>query len=217
MPRVLEESSTAALMSASLLPLNPQLSGSSRLRTIVSNNERVNLLEIATLIAAGITAATATGLLEFGLRIPGHAILKCIFPMILGLAIVPRQGAGTAMAGSAFVTGFFLRVGGPMTGLSVGAMTSLIVAGPILDWSMTGAKSPRSIALRGAFAGLLTNLIALAVRGGAKLSGFESLGKASFASWFGKAALTYPICGLLAGLLSALVWFSLQNQSRQNG
>jgi hypothetical protein len=31
------------------------------------------------------------------------------------------------------------------------------------------------------------------------------------AEWWQQAAFTYPVCGLLAGLLSAAVWFRLRS------
>ena len=36
--------------------------------------------------------------------IPGHAILRAVFPMVTGLALVPRRGAGTVMGLGAMLT-----------------------------------------------------------------------------------------------------------------
>ena len=203
-------------MSAFQLPLNPQIASSSRLRTWISTKDAVSVSEYTTLIMAGVTAAAASGLLDFSLRIPGHAILRCILPMTLGLALVPRYGAGTVMATSAFISGCALRMLGATGGLSVGAFTSLLVCGPLLDLLLKRAHSSIQVVIRCALAGLLSNILALLARGGAKLIGLEALGKGAFSVWFGRAAISYPVCGLLAGLLSALIWFSLRTETRQD-
>lgn len=191
--------------------LNPSLSQSSRLRRLISKSESVQLLDYCTLIGAGITAALASGLLDFSLRIPGHAILRVIFPMTLGLALVPRRGAGTLMSLSAVFTGAFLRGSGIVAGMSIGAFTSLLVTGPLLDLVFRNSKKSRWTYLNCALAGLLSNSLALGVRGASKWFGWERLGKAPFEVWFSRAAISYPICGLIAGLVCAAILFSMRS------
>jgi uncharacterized membrane protein len=58
-----------------------------------------------------------------------------------------------------------------------------------------------------AVAGGLTNLAAFAVRGGKKLTAWEALTTRPLAEWVSTAAWSYLLCGLLAGLLSAAIWF----------
>ncbi|MEW4488908.1 hypothetical protein AB1L42_12550 [Thalassoglobus sp. JC818] len=151
--------------------------------------------------------------IELNLKVPGHAILRSVFPMLCGLSLVPRNGAGSLMSAVAlvFVGGFY--VGGVLRGMSFGALTSLMAIGPALDFALKRTKSPKQVFIGCALAGMAANLLALFVRGGAKLSGLEALGKKPFEIWFGSAIITYPICGLVAGLFSALVWFSLQRKS----
>jgi hypothetical protein len=58
-------------------------------------------------------------------------------------------------------------------------------------------------------AGLVTNLVALAVRAGTKALGWEHAGTRQLPEWWPEAVGTYAACGLVAGLLSALFWFHL--------
>ncbi|TWT58109.1 hypothetical protein KOR42_14800 [Thalassoglobus neptunius] len=211
-------------MSSSVLSLNPQLVNNSRLRLRLfgssesqvgdsTGSDSVSLQEAAVLVFAGLMAATASMFIELNLKVPGHAILRSVFPMLCGLSIVPRRGAGTLMSIVAlvFVGGFY--AGGLLRGMSIGALTSLTTIGPALDFALRRTKSPGQIFLGCALAGMVANLLALLTRGGAKFLGLEALGKKPFEVWFGSAAMTYPICGLAAGLLSALVWFSFQRKS----
>jgi hypothetical protein len=68
-----------------------------------------------------------------------------------------------------------------------------------------------------AAAGLLSNLVALTVRGCAKLTGLDHLFALPFAVWWIKAVPSYLICGVLAGLLSACVWFQFSGAGRSAG
>ena len=46
--------------------------------------------------------------LHLGLRVPGHAILKCVFPLALGFALVPRGFAGSVMGSAALAATYAL-------------------------------------------------------------------------------------------------------------
>lgn len=159
--------------------------------------------ELAALVASGVLAAVATVCLDMGLRVPGHAILRCVFPMSLGLAIAPRRMGGSVMGASALATGWLLQTGGHFSA-GAGAMTSLAAIGPMLDFSLWWVRKPSHIYFAMALAGCGTNLLAMGMRGGAKLGGG---GGRALESWFPVAAVTYPLCGLLAGIISAVVWF----------
>ncbi len=106
---LLEAKGTTAMPAISLA-LHEGLWEGSRLRKLTSPGERSRTLEVVFLVGCGVTAAVASIYLDFRLRIPGHAILRAIFPMVMGLAVVPRRGAGTVMGLSALATGIGLRV-----------------------------------------------------------------------------------------------------------
>jgi hypothetical protein len=159
------------------------------------------------LIGCGCFAAYASAYLDFRLRIPGHAILRAVFPMALGLAVVPRRGAGTVMGVSALLSGLGLRVLFPLGGFSLGALTSLSLTGPLLDLLLRHVRGGWRVYVGFALAGLTANLLAFMTRGGAKLLGYERLGTRPLSDWMLQASFSYVICGLLAGLISAAIWF----------
>lgn len=157
----------------------------------------------ATLVALGVAAALLTLLVDLDLKTPGHAILRCVVPLALGVAVAPRRGAGAVMAGAAAATavihGSFSEPRG------VGSMTSLILAGPFLEFAVRRAGSGRGVYLGIALAGLAANLCAFAVRFAAKVGGGD--GGGPLATWWPRALPSYAICGAAAGLVSAALWF----------
>lgn len=177
----------------------------------VARTERVSVTEIAVLTLCGIGAALLSAYGQVPLRIPGHAIIRSVFLMALGLALVPRHGAGLCMGGAALATIMALRVTG-LAQMGAGATVSLVVTGPFLDLAVLGAKSGWRLYLGLMLAGVATNLSALLVRGGVKeLMPVTSAGR-PFMEWLAQAALTYPLCGAIAGLISAVLWFRLQTR-----
>jgi hypothetical protein len=86
-------------------------------------------------------------------------------------------------------------------------MTSLALTGPFLDLAVWRARQGWQLYLGFALAGLGSNLVALAVRGGTKLVGFDHALARPFAMWWFPAVGTYAACGAIAGLISGLVWF----------
>jgi hypothetical protein len=78
-----------------VLTPNPALVEASRFRALVRGGERATWVEFAFLIGCGVCAALASTVLRMQLRIPGHAVLRAIVPISLGLAVVPRRGAGS--------------------------------------------------------------------------------------------------------------------------
>lgn len=193
-------------MPAIRLPLHPGLADGSRLPVMTAEGGDLRASELAVLVGAGVAAALCSSLFDLNLRIPGHAILRAVFPMACGLAIVPRRGSGTMMGASALLTALILRTGGTAS-LGVGAATSLALTGPFLDLALWRAGRGWRLYLGFALAGLASNLAAFAVRAGAKSLGLDHFGTRPLALWWSPAAATYALCGLAAGLLSALVWF----------
>jgi hypothetical protein len=187
------------------LPLHSGLADGSRLPVVAGDQASLRVWQWAALVGAGAAAALASTFLDFGLRIPGHAILRAVFPMACGLAAVPRRGSGAVMGVSALATALLLRAGG--SPLGVGAATSLALTGPLLDLALWRARSGWRLYLGFAAAGLAANLAAFAVRAGSKSMGLEHLAARPLAAWWSPALVSYIVCGLAAGLVSALVWF----------
>jgi hypothetical protein len=212
-------------MRTAVLPIHPALADHARLPILAPHWQGAWVAEILFLLGAGVGAALATALLDFGLRIPGHAIIRAVFPMALGLALAPRRMGGMVMGASALGTAWVIQTAG-FAALGAGAMTSLALTGPFLDLALWrarpfGGASPMSHRWEGwrlylgfAVAGLGSNLAALTVRAGTKLLGLGHLGARPLAAWWPQAIGTYAVCGLLAGLISALVWFRLAASSQ---
>ena len=192
-------------MNAAILPLHRELLASSRLASWTSPTDRLRWAELGLLAGAGVTAAVAVGCLDFHLRVPGHAILRAVFPMALGLSLAPRRLGGVVMGASAAAAAMLLKAAG-VGGLGIGAMTSLCLTGPMLDAALWRAKAGWPVYLSFALAGCLANVGAFVVRGTSKYSGWETL-KRPFAEWLSVSSWSYLLCGLAAGLLSAAIWF----------
>lgn len=195
-------------MTPALLPRHSSLAEASRLPIPVNAlSEAASLSQIALLLLCGAASTAAVSWLDFSLKIPGHAILRAIFPMALGLAAVPRRGAGTVMSAGAMGTAAVLQWGG-WTGSGVGSLTSLCLIGVFLDLALRTCRSGRRVYFALITAGVLTNLAAMFVQVAAKSFGWRvsGLGK-SLGEWLPRALVTYPLCGAIAGLISAVVWF----------
>src|SRR4051812_26156946 len=91
-------------MFAKIMGVHDALLTSSRLPALALPGRRVAVTEIALLILFGVGTASMSLLPDYHLRIPGHAILRSVFPMALGLALVPRRSGGTIMGVSALAT-----------------------------------------------------------------------------------------------------------------
>ena len=128
----------------------------SRLRPASGLPVTIPLWEIAVLTVSGVLAATAVGLIELRLRIPGHSILHAVLPMALGLALAPRRFAGTGMSLAAIATAFGLMKTGHGE-FGAGAWTSLACLGPSLDLMLGTRWGQRWPAFSVSVAGLLAN------------------------------------------------------------
>lgn len=194
-----------------LLTMHHGLASAGRIPRLAGARSVLNAWEIAALFLFGITAALVSAYAHVHLRIPGHTIVRSVFPMALGLALVPRQGAGVIMGIGALGTASLLQgFGGGRLG--AGAMTSLCLTGPLLDAALWRARQGWRIYLGLMLAGVVSNLAALVVRGGLKELMPLPIDGRPFAEWFAQAAFTYPLCGALAGLISALVWFRFRSR-----
>lgn len=175
-----------------------------RVRALSRPGRSISAVEAGLLVFMGLVAAGLCGL-KLNLGIPGHNILRVVFPMALGLAMVPRRGAATIMGLSGSAGAAAMLLGGARA-FGSGAATSLILTGFFLDLALVKARGGPSVYVRLVLAGLAANLTAFLVRGGGKAAGlgFEGL---PLELWWRSAVVTYPLCGAAAGLLSAAVWF----------
>ena len=201
---------------------------STQSRLPLTRGERVSLIESLGLVGCGALAAVLVIAFDVSLRIPGHAILRAVPPIALGLALVPRQFAGTVMSLSALATCGILYRGG-FEPVGAGAMTSLLTIGPCLDVTFSLATSRHVTAwavklpvlISCAMAGMASNLLAFLVRGALKSSGALKPLERALADWWSTAIFTYLACGCVAGLVSGLLWFHLRPRppvdSQSNG
>ncbi len=81
------------------LPQHAVLEQTTRLPLLVGGERALPALELLALLLFGGLAACSMLFLDFGVRVPGHAILRAVLPMACGLAVVPRRGAGLVMGG----------------------------------------------------------------------------------------------------------------------
>ena len=136
--------------------------------------------DLAILIGLGLLAAVATSAGNFGIPLPGHAILRGALPLMLGLSLVPRRSSGTVMSATAAVSLGVLRIAG-FGPLNVAAVTGLICLGPALDAALSATRPGWQLYARAAAAGMAANLLAFAVRlASASLFGMEGGGREAF-------------------------------------
>jgi hypothetical protein len=222
--------SIVATMKTGLLTVDESLYDSGRLPAIAdSTDSTVKGMEIATLVLAGATAAVLTHVVRFRLGIPGSNIVFVAFPMAFGFALVPRRGAGTLMGGAALATTLALWLAGVRLD-GVGAQTSLLLTGPLLDVALRRARGGWRLYVAFVVATAATNALAFAARASAKLvalnvagagggrgggggrgAGLGSAGRA-LDVWLPQAVWTYALAGVVAGLISALAWFHFRER-----
>ncbi len=208
-----EESARGAV-----LTVDGVLLDATRLPPIAARDRgRIVAGEVLALLVVGAIASVLTNVARFRLGIPGSSIVFAAFPMALGFALVPRRGGGTVMAGGALLTTVLLWLTGVRLD-GVGAQTSLLLTGPLLDVALRWAG--RGWRLYGAFvlACTASNAAAFLVRASIKAYVFTGPGRGggrgnglgggrAFDQWLPQAVWTYAAAGLLAGLISAAVWF----------
>jgi hypothetical protein len=177
--------------------------------------ERVHSLEIGVLLCAGALAAVAVVAFSPALRIPGHATLRAALPIVCGMALVPRRLAGSIMALGAGATVLVFSASG-LGGWQPAAVVSLLSLGPAIDIAMTGRSVPGwRLYLRFAAAGVLSNALAFFLRGGISLFGLDGQRTHMLARFDLGVFASFAACGVIAGLLSAIVCF--QFSARRKG
>lgn len=190
-----------------------RLAESARLRRGAPSMAGGAAWDLAILLALGILAAFASTIPTGFIRMPGHAILRGTFPMILGISLVPRRSSGTAMSAVAAGTLAAMRLAGYGTG-GAGAVTALLCLGPALDLALLRPHEGRELYLRTGLAGLTANLIAFAVRMGMSLLGTDTAGSHGVLNFWPLALASFAAFGALAGFLGGAVWFRATPRDR---
>ena len=154
------------------------------------------------MVATGFLTAVLNAYVKPSLGIPGSSIVFVMVPLALGLALVPRKGAGLVIGLSSLVSMFALHKAG------AGAISSMVATAVLLDLALRKAKS--GVRLYGAFvvAGLAGNTVAFVARALAKATGVGP-GIVPLSLWYSHAIVSYALCGALAGFLGVVMWFHL--------
>jgi hypothetical protein len=192
-------------MIGTLFTAHEGLGTARRFPSVLPAASRVLALQLGLMVLIGCAIAVLCQI-KLSLRVPGHNIIRVVLPMALGLWLAPRRGAATVMGLSGMAMAGALSLGG-RAGLGTGALTSLALTGLLLDLALWGARSGWSVYVRLTLAGLAANLLAMLVRGGSKWLSGGAVDGLPIELWWPTAVFTYPLCGLLAGLISAVVWF----------
>ena len=125
---------------------------------------------------AGAAAGAAVALVHIRAGIPGNAILRAVPAMALGLSLVPRRMAGSAMAASAGMTASLLVANGAGR-MPPAALAGLLALGPALDVAMIGAPVGWRLYARFALAGAVANALAFVIRLSSSWLGIELAGE----------------------------------------
>jgi hypothetical protein len=198
-------------MIANWFGIHDGLATAGRIPAMTRMRERISASEITLLIFCGFAAATASGLIRLGIRLPGHSIVLSMLPMALGLALAPRRLAGSIMSAGAFGTAVVFSFAG-LANYGSGAFVSLCLIGPIMDLALARMRSGWLLYFGLMLAGIGTNLLALGSRSINKLLGLDIAGMRPFSGWWGEAIITYSVCGAAAGLIAALCFFQLHRE-----
>ena len=199
-----------------LFGVHDALVAAARIPPITRFRERISTAELLLLFLCGAAAASTTGFIRLGLRIPGNAIILAVIPMVLGLALAPRRLAGFIMSAGAFGTASAFNLAG-LAHYGSGSIISLCLVGPVMDLALARARSGWRLYLGFMLAGISANLLALASRAASKLLGLDIAGLRPFGDWWSQAALTYTLCGAVAGLIGAVCCFHLRGRRSQAG
>jgi hypothetical protein len=168
----------------------------------------VSATEVILLIICGALSAVAVGMLHLRIGVPGHAILRGVLPMALGLALVPRRSAGMVMAAGAGLTSALMNLA-HIGIFPPAALISVLALGPVIDVALLGKPQGWGLYGRFAIAGSVANLLAYAVKAATVQLGLEAAGGHQFAAFGSVALVSFVACGALAGLISAAVCFRL--------
>jgi hypothetical protein len=98
----------------------------------------------------------------------------------------------------------------------MGAMTSVLLGGILLDFVGSRVRSGWQLYVGMALAGLATNMVAFGVKACSKIALLGVAGGHSWHSWWPRAVVTYPLFGLAAGLICAMILFRLRQSDERH-
>jgi hypothetical protein len=183
----------------------PALRVASRLPAL-SREAGISIAEVVLLLACGAFSALAIGMLQLQIRVPGHAILRAVLPMAFGFALVPRRSSGILMSIGAGLTAAAMSLG-HIGRFPPAAMLSVLALGPVLDMALAGNPQGWRLYARFAAAGALANLLGFLARFATAQMGWEFQGSRQFTDFWLTALPSFILCGAIAGLVSAAIWF----------
>jgi hypothetical protein len=98
------------------------------------------------------------------------------------------------------------------SGAGFGALTSLTLSGLLLELAAGRVRRGWQWYVGITMSAAATNLAAFAIKFGAKASGADGIARQPLSVWWPRAAITYPLCGLVAGLVAAAILFRLRRR-----
>jgi hypothetical protein len=183
------------------LSLHDALASSRRL-PLRASDAKPAAWELAALVGLGALTAAIVSYVKLKAGIPGHAIIRSVLPIAFGVALVPRRFAGSIMSASAGLTMIATGHAG------FGSLASMISVGVLLDFALRKARAGLGLYAAFVLAGLGGNAVGWGVRAAARLAE----GDATSGAWWARSVLSYSLCGIFAGLLSAALWFQLSKR-----
>jgi hypothetical protein len=184
----------------------PALQTSSRLPAL-SRSERLSVAEIACLLACGGLAIVCVAMFQqLRIPVPGNSIVRAVLPIALGLALVPRQFAGSITSIGAALTATVLSLG-QFGRFPPAAIVSVVALGPVLDLALAGNSRGWWLHARFVAAGAAANALAFIVKLVTLKLGLDAGSGRNFASFGWTALLFFIGCGAVAGLISAAICF----------
>jgi hypothetical protein len=213
-------------MQMNVFASKPTLRSASRLPAL-SGEMEISAGEIACLLTCGLLAAVAVGFGNQLVRgVPGHAILRGVLPIALGMALVPRRSAGITMSLSAGVAAAAMSWQG-IGRFQPAAVLGVVLLGPVLDAALTDRAQGWRLYARFIVAGAIANLLAFTTRFSLAYFGWQAGGGGGgggrggtgggrvFMTFWSSALGSFVLCGALAGLISAAIWFRLRAKETQ--
>jgi hypothetical protein len=197
---------TEVSMRTGTLAIHDELASLRRLAVVSQRREGIAAWELAVLFGMGVIAALLNAYLKTRTGIPGSSIILTVLPMALGTALVPRKGSGSIIGISSIVSMLVLQKTG------FGALSCMLATGVLLDLALRHARDGFRLYIAFIVAGLGGNAIAYLVRGIGKISGLDA-GSVPLSAWWAHALVSYALCGALAGLISAAMWFQFGARS----
>lgn len=161
--------------------------------------------ELAILGGVGLAATVAIAFVQTPIRLPGHAILKAVFPLACGMAFVAKPLAGTVACSASLFTAALLLLAG-FGNLQTAALVSLLLVGPAFDWARSKNNLNRIAKLsRFALVGCAVNLIAFVVRWGTSFWQADGWHLLNFRALGSAAIVSFAVCGIGAGIVCGIL------------